>query len=144
MSSSLPLHLFNFKGRMNRLSYLVYGIGSVAVGTAGVWLASGLGRGTNAPVLLSLILMAIFFVGTTWLNFSLTVKRMHDIGKPGTMLLGVILTGALLSVFPRGETLGTFLLIAFNAWVFLSPGQSESNGWGAPPSGNTNGLSAAK
>lgn len=144
MSSTLPLHLFSFKGRINRLSYLGYSIGSVVAGTAGVWFAAFLSSNPSSIIFVAMALMAIFMIATFWLTFSLAVKRLHDIGSPGTTLIGAMIALALLSFLDHAGVLSTLLAIAFNALLFFKPGQPEANAWGPPPISGTKGLVSAE
>jgi uncharacterized membrane protein YhaH (DUF805 family) len=112
-----PVKLFSAKGRVGRLRYLAYNLGSyiLMVAAAAVlgFIAAALGFPKVAGVLgmLAVIPYFIFFV-------LLTIQRSHDMGWTGwTVILALIPFVGLI-------------------WLF-NPGTQGGNRFGAPPPPNT-------
>jgi len=110
------LELFSFEGRANRAWYFWHQLldGFVIAGLAAILIVFGIVTGNMA-----LILPAIgVIVGGLVAGMAVTVKRLHDLGRPGWHLLGLMIP--LYNIY-----LGLVLL--------LKPGDRGPNQYGRDP-----------
>jgi len=149
-TDSLISLLFSFAGRATRAQYLL-GHALAGVGAAAsVLLAAGILYGVGAsPAVLGVAMVVIGACGS-WISVALGVKRLHDRGRPGSLLalppgaaLLVLLAqaslrlsgaGVLVLLVPAG---GLFLWLAVE--MLLLPGNRDDNRYGsnAPVSAST-------
>lgn len=142
---SLVSDLFAFHGRLNRgrycwLTVLVLAssiflqvfISVVSVGVVETIFHRQSGSG------FFVLLFACLFVVGFWIDWSLTIKRLHDLDMPGTHLIWMLALGIsalVLSVSPSLGTIGAVAWIAFAAvkiWLFCARGTNGDNKYGPP------------
>ncbi len=116
------MNIFSTKGRLNRLAYFGHCIidDIAIIGLIGLLIALKLSTGIETGILNGIILSLIgivFFLGI-WSEIAATVKRLHDLGKPGShFFLGLI---PIYNIY-----LGLILL--------FGKGNSEANEYGENP-----------
>jgi uncharacterized membrane protein YhaH (DUF805 family) len=135
-------HYLDFNGRVGRAQYWYY-ILVVFVLAIGVWLVGSV----TTRALSSLFSLALLLP-----NLGMTVRRLHDTGKPGIWVLLLLVPGVLMILLGAfavlGSVLGFLLFIAAFAtiiWLLwlaamvvliyfcAQPGQAGDNQFGPPP-----------
>ena len=139
--------LFSFKGRTGRSGYwlgsLVLMVASVVLGgiigaiTGFATAASGVtaASAVEVPGMAGMIGGLVTGLVTLYPSLAMTVKRLHDLGHSGWMVLGVIV--ALPVVMYFSIIVGILLMVGWWTYVGLFPGTKGSNDYGNPPSGLT-------
>jgi len=124
--------IFSFKGRIGRLRYLAYGIGTSFILMAvmmpilgGTMFAGGMVGGEAAMGGLALIAMIFFYVATLVLSVMFGKRRLNDLNRSGWWFL--------LFIVPIANLFMVIYLIFF-------PGAESSNDFGAAPVANTLGV----
>jgi len=126
--------IFSFKGRIGRLRYLAYGIGTSLVlmavfmpimgGT--MFMGGSMGMaGEGAMSIIVMLAMAVFYIAAIVLTFTFAKRRLNDLNRTGWWLL--------LFLVPFINFLITIYLVFF-------PGSSEANDYGPPPVANSLGV----
>jgi len=135
-------HYLDFNGRVGRAQYWYY-ILVVFVLAIGVWLVGSL----TTRALSSLFSLALLLP-----NLGMTVRRLHDTGKPGIWVLLPLIPGVLMIVLGSLAVLGgvfgfllfiaAFAMIIWLLWLAAmavliyfcaQPGQAGDNLYGPPP-----------
>lgn len=135
-------HYLDFNGRVGRAQYWYY-ILVVFVLAIGVWLVSSV----TTRALSSLFSLALLLP-----NLGMTVRRLHDTGKPGIWVLLPLIPGVLMIVLGSLAVLGgvfgfllfiaAFAMIIWLLWLAAmavliyfcaQPGQAGDNLYGPPP-----------
>jgi uncharacterized membrane protein YhaH (DUF805 family) len=120
--------IFSFDGRIGRLRYLAYSAGMmfllmlVMVPLVG---ASALTGGAEGMSLVSMLVMAVFYIGAIVFSVMFAKRRLNDLDRSGWWFL--------LSFVPVVNLLLTIYLVFF-------PGSEGSNNWGAAPGPNSLGV----
>lgn len=146
------LKFFGIEGRIGRLRYLAWYLaaGLIALVVGGIFfgLFIALGVGSEISLLtiavgltgaLALIPMIVFYI-------QIGVKRLHDMGWSGWLLLLSLLpyVGAAFSVIPGvGDVLYSLFSIAggvFSIIMLVVPGSHGANRFGPPPPPNSRGV----
>lgn len=143
--------LFGFHGRINRSQYW---LGNVLAGVGGIALVYAMGYGfgaLKATLALSWLSLPFILIAMTWSGFALQVKRFHDRGRSGflvlaplapmSMIVGAILVGITEHVKPAQMlpelTLWFGILGLINLWFLIELGMLGSaegpNKYGDPP-----------
>ena len=124
--------IFSFKGRIGRLRYLAYGIGTSFILMAvmmpilcGTMFAGGMVGGEAAMGGLALIAMIFFYVATLVLSAMFGKRRLNDLNRSGWWFL--------LFIVPIANLFMVIYLIFF-------PGAESSNDFGAATVANTLGV----
>lgn len=86
--------IFSFSGRVRRMEYWLTGI-LVGILNALIWitLLAGVGldstgaTGGGGGTVIGIIIAAIIYIVTIWIELAVTVKRFHDTDKSGWMIL---------------------------------------------------------
>ena len=124
--------IFSFNGRIGRLRYLAYGIGTSFVLMAvmmpilgGTMFAGGMVGGEAAIGGLAMVAMIIFYAATIVLSVMFGKRRLNDLNRSGWWFL--------LFIVPIVNLIMAIYLIFF-------PGAESSNNFGAPPVENTLGV----
>ncbi len=138
--------LFNFRGRVGRLPYVVLWLSSIAFGFVLVRFPV-----KGAGLVPSLILL-VFSLAYLWASLAIGTKRLHDLGKSGWwQLIGLaaivpaILGGIIAQAIPvlgLAVSMIAIILSLWSLWIFIQmmffPGERGSNDYGEPPAqGNT-------
>jgi uncharacterized membrane protein YhaH (DUF805 family) len=135
-------HYLDFNGRVGRAQYWYY-ILVVFVLAIGVWLVGSV----TTRALSSLFSLALLLP-----NLGMTVRRLHDTGKPGIWVLLPLIPGVLMIVLGSLAVLGgvfgfllfiaAFAMIIWLLWLAAmavliyfcaQPGQAGDNLYGPPP-----------
>jgi uncharacterized membrane protein YhaH (DUF805 family) len=126
--------IFSFKGRIGRLRYLAYGIGTylilmgvfmpLLVGTMRMGGAMGMPIDSGMSVI-SIIAMAAFPIATILSSVAFAKRRLNDLNRSGWWVLVFIL--------PLINLLMTIYILFF-------PGSNEANNFGPPPVANSLGV----
>lgn len=115
----------SFAGRLNRMRYCIYGLALYAVLIAAVLLLAGSMMAgpmmsnmfSDGFAFLSIILVGLLFLVTTFYGFRYSVQRLHDMGYTGWLVL--------LSFVPF---IGWLIWLVLLVW----PGSKGSNEYGPP------------
>jgi uncharacterized membrane protein YhaH (DUF805 family) len=126
--------IFSFKGRIGRLRYMAYGIGTYFVVMAvfmpilgGTMLMGGSmpvpgEGGISIPMIAA---MVIFYIAVILLSVAFGKRRLNDLNRSGWWILILIV--------PLVNLLMTIYILFF-------PGSSEANDFGPPPVANSLGV----
>jgi len=124
--------IFSFKGRIGRLRYLAYGIGTSLVLMlvmmpimGGTMLAGGMVGGEAGMGGMALIAMILFYVATLVFSVMFGKRRLNDLNRSGWwfLLLFVPIVNLLMAIY-----------------VIFFPGAESSNNFGPAPAANTLGV----
>lgn len=121
------LQLFGITGRLGRLRYLAWSLlitlcGLIAGGLAFGLAAIGMGNGTSLLTIVGGLLGSVAVVAMLIISIQIGVKRLHDIGWSGWLLL--------LNLIPVvGSVFAIIMLVV--------PGSSTANRFGPPPPPNS-------
>ncbi len=126
--------IFSFKGRIGRLRYLAYGIGTSLILMAvfmplmgGTMLMGGAMEpsGEGAMSILVMVAMAVFYIASIVLSVAFAKRRLNDLNRSGWWIL--------LFIVP----ILNFLVMIY---VIFFPGSREANNFGPQPVGNSLGV----
>lgn len=114
--STSVANLFSFAGRVNRTTYFLVGLGGLAAFIAFLLAANLLAvEGTST----ALAILA-FVVALAWVQLANAVKRFHDMGQSGWLVL--------LFFIPI-----PFVGFGVSIWLLAGAGKREENQHGPPP-----------
>ncbi|MBV8650083.1 MAG: DUF805 domain-containing protein [Alphaproteobacteria bacterium] len=140
---SLVQNAFSFEGRIGRPTYVLYGLLTLVIGA----LLIGLGGSaveTVAGHAAGLTFAILAGLATLWIGLSLTIRRLHDVGRSGIhsawivpLLLadGVVpfaVTSSMQQRFLVTMALSAVILVVLFA-VLLRRGTEGPNRFGSPP-----------
>jgi uncharacterized membrane protein YhaH (DUF805 family) len=143
------LKLFGIEGRIGRLRYLAWSLAATAIallagGIAfGVFTALGLNSDLSLPTIIGALLVIMVSIAMIVFYIQIGVKRLHDMGWSGWLLLLSLLpyAGAAFSIIPDvGEFISAIFSIAggvFSIIMLVVPGSKAANRFGAPPQPNS-------
>jgi uncharacterized membrane protein YhaH (DUF805 family) len=120
--------IFSFKGRIGRLRYLAYGVGTsmiLMVVMIPIMAASGLAGGEQAMGVMAIAAMIAFYVASIILAVMFAKRRLNDMNRSGWWFL--------LFIVPLINLIMTIYVIFF-------PGTQGSNNFGPAPVANTLGV----
>jgi uncharacterized membrane protein YhaH (DUF805 family) len=124
--------IFSFKGRLGRLRYLAYGIGTSLVLMlvmmpilGGTMFAGGMVGGEAAMGGLAMGAMILFYVATLVFSVMFGKRRLNDLNRSGWWFL--------LFIVP----IANFFMAIY---VIFFPGAEDSNNFGPAPAANTLGV----
>ena len=138
--------LFSFDGRINRLAYFGY---SVLIFTITFFTYFMLFEsmhqaelnGDTTPVVFTGLLAAGATIAFIWSGLALSCKRLHDLGMPGTYLIGiyVINFGAgITSVSAPGlSAILQIVNLGISLYLLFAPGETGTNQYGENPLNRT-------
>ena len=110
--------LFSFKGRRRRARYVIYALLTYVVLFLGLGLFFILNRFLGDSSTLANLLLCLLFIPLLWFSVAQRVKRIHDIGEPGWLIL--------ICMMP-------YINIFFELYLFLCPGTKGKNDYGENP-----------
>ena len=120
--------IFSFNGRIGRLRYMAYGIGSylllmmVMIPVVGT---SALTGGEEAMSTFAMIAMGIIYIAMLVAGVAFAKRRLNDLNRSGWWML--------LSIVP-------FVNLIFTIYVIFFPGTESDNDFGAAPAANSLGV----
>lgn len=120
--------IFSFNGRIGRLRYMAYGIGSylllmmVMIPVVGT---SALTGGEEAMSTFAMIAMGIIYIAMLVAGVAFAKRRLNDLNRSGWWML--------LSIVP-------FVNLLFTIYVIFFPGTESDNDFGAAPAANSLGV----
>lgn len=120
--------IFSFNGRIGRLRYMAYGIGSylllmmVMIPVVGT---SALTGGEEAMSTFAMIAMGIIYIAMLVAGVAFAKRRLNDLNRSGWWIL--------LSIVPLVNLL-------FTIYVIFFPGTESDNDFGAAPAANSLGV----
>jgi len=120
--------IFSFNGRIGRLRYLAYGVGTMMLIMAvmiPIVGASAFVGGEQGISAVGMIVMAVFYIAMIVLAVMFAKRRLNDLNRSGWWFL--------LSFVPIANLLLTIYLMFF-------PGTEGSNNWGPAPAPNSLGV----
>jgi uncharacterized membrane protein YhaH (DUF805 family) len=128
---AMTSYFFNFSGRARRMEYWSFWVAPVLIYVVlGILLAIGMSTSANSQspnglTVISIILLVVFVLATIIPGIAVQVRRLHDVGQSGWILL-------LLIVISFVPVLG---LLSFVAYIVLGciDSQPGSNKYGPPP-----------
>lgn len=156
---NFQLRLFEISGRFSRTRFVLQCLGTFILGALGIWLLAGITvqLGAQAGAIPALLIFAIFIVLFASL-ITASIRRLHDIGRSGWVLLIPLIYGFLLLFFffgiqfpkllnPHNQTLMPLALLSqvggillagipvqlFCCWIFIWPGVEGDNSYGKDP-----------
>jgi uncharacterized membrane protein YhaH (DUF805 family) len=104
-SSQLAWLFFSLSGRVGRGPYFLAGLFVLIVQMFLFYQVLRFPEGSAAGQGWALAFMVVAFV-SLWANFALTVKRLHDFGRPGALALVTLIVGFIVFIvlaFVRGD-----------------------------------------
>lgn len=116
-------NLFSWHGRINRKVFIIRSIVLFIIGFILGLLTRALAVSTNEVVS---AVLGIFSLPLMWIGIVNNIKRLHDMGYSGWIIL-VILLLALIPI------LGAIIALAATIWLFCIPGQKGPNKYGEDP-----------
>lgn len=130
--------VFDFDGRIGRVTYLLYTILDWLV-TAALIIVGLMLTGLGLSRLPGILLVVAAMVSLIWVNLALTVKRLHDTGHSGAHAMWIALL-AILAVASglSSPVLASVLLAAIVGmfcWLVYAPGDEGRNLFGPAPDG---------
>jgi uncharacterized membrane protein YhaH (DUF805 family) len=143
------LKLFGIEGRIGRLRYLAWYLAAmlialIASGIAfGMYTALGLNGDLSLPTIIGALLVIMLTIAMVVFYIQIGVKRLHDIGWSGWLLLLSLLpyVGAAFIFVPNvGEFLSGIFSLAggvFAIVMLVVPGGKSANRFGSPPPPNS-------
>ena len=126
--------IFSFKGRLGRLRYIAYGIGTSLILMAvfmplmgGTMLMGGTSdfSGGGGMSILVIAAMGIFYIATIVLSVAFAKRRLNDLNRSGWWVLIFIIP---------------ILNLLMAIYVVFFPGSNEANDFGPPPVANSLGV----
>lgn len=136
--------VLSLRGRVARLPYFGYSLAIfslvlVLIGGGGTVIYYGrTGSDPMGAWVVGGVLIVFGVVLGWWIHFALLIKRLHDIGLPGTHAIWIILLSfAGSAVFRPTPAVGILLwLTSFGVglWLLFQPGTPGPNRYGAPSS----------
>ncbi len=126
--------IFSFKGRIGRLRYMAYGMGTYLVILAvmmplmgGTMLLGGSMElaGEGGMSIAMIIGLAVFYIAIIVLSVAFGKRRLNDLNRGGWWLL--------IFIVPLINLLMTVYILFF-------PGSTEANNYGPPPTANSLGV----
>ena len=120
--------IFSFNGRIGRLRYMAYGIGSylllmmVMIPVVGT---SALTGAEEAMSTFAMIAMGIIYIAMLVAGVAFAKRRLNDLNRSGWWML--------LSIVP-------FVNLIFTIYVIFFPGTESDNDFGAAPAANSLGV----
>ncbi len=124
--------IFSFSGRIGRLRYLAYGVGTSLVLMAvmipilgGTMFAGGLAGGEQAMGILTMVAMIAFYVASIVLAVMFAKRRLNDMNRSGWWFL--------LFIVP-------LINLVMTIYVIFFPGTQGPNNFGPTPVANTLGV----
>ncbi|MBX9915564.1 MAG: DUF805 domain-containing protein [Pseudomonadaceae bacterium] len=123
------LKLFGVDGRIGRLRYLAWSLAmtvvAMIIGGIGLFAAYGLSGNTSLLAIVGGLAAAVVFIAMIVIGIQIGVKRLHDIGWSGWLLL--------INLIPAvGSVFAIIMLVV--------PGSTGANRFGAPPPPNSRGV----
>lgn len=123
------LKLFGIEGRIGRLRYLAWSLAmtlvAMSIGGLGMLAAYGLSDGASLLGIIGGLVAAVAVIAMLVVSIQIGVKRLHDIGWSGWLLL--------VNLVPVVG--GVFSII-----MLVVPGSTGANRFGAPPPPNSRGV----
>lgn len=109
--------LFGFRGRIGRKSFWLAALLMVLIQAAIIAKIASYPEDHPALAFWGLALFAVW-IATAWAMIALGVKRLHDLGKPGALAVGLLIPG-----------------VSFIAFILLAimPGTGKPNEHGPSP-----------
>ncbi|MFV2032766.1 MAG: DUF805 domain-containing protein [Gammaproteobacteria bacterium] len=120
--------IFSFKGRIGRLRYLAYGVGTSIVLMAVLMPIVGgtmVVAGGDGQSILVIVAMAVFYIAAIALSVMFGKRRLNDLNRAGWWLLFFIVP---------------LLNLVLTIYLIFFPGSEGSNRFGAPPAANSMGV----
>lgn len=129
--------LFSFQGRIARLPYFGLSVGIILFLTFAVFLSiAAMSSGDGGAVVAGIAILIPVVVVAVWAGLALTVKRLHDMGLPGTHAIWIYclnLAPAMTISAPAFSAILSLAGFAVSLWLIFSPGNPEENKYGAVP-----------
>ena len=120
--------IFSFNGRIGRLRYMAYGIGSYLLLMMVMIPVVGTSAFTGAEEAMStfaMIAMGIIYIAMLVAGVAFAKRRLNDLNRSGWWML--------LSIVP-------FVNLIFTIYVIFFPGTESDNDFGAAPAANSLGV----
>ena len=130
--------VFDFDGRIGRLTYLLYSILNWLV-TAVLIIVGLVLTKPGLTVIPGILLVFAAMVSLTWVSLALIVKRLHDTGHSGGHALWIVLLAILAVATTFSNLVLAFVLLAaivgIFCWLAYAPGDEGRNLFGPAPGG---------
>ena len=117
---------FSFNGKLTRLQYLWSIVLSAFIMVVLVF--AGAAAGANLNVGASIVFYVLAFVFYFWSSLAIPVKRLHDMGLPGTHLIWIIGLNMITASLAATGVGIVFSIISFCValWLLFTPSKVEN------------------
>jgi len=129
--------LFSFDGRLGRLSYFGYACLMTLIMFMGFGIGfAAMSSGDGGGITLGVILFIAALVFGTWVGLAIGIKRLHDMGLPGTHMIWIYLlnfgSGAVSASAPALGVLMSLASFGVALWMLFTPSVGD-NQYGPKP-----------